>query len=104
MGLGGLQMEGMSPGYNREGDKSIHLAGVTGDFCQSCSIGLFYHVMVFRVVGFFLSFLNQKIDNNPPTPPQNRDLTEKKPHPLDLICKNSIFLFIICYIWPLTKF
>lgn len=39
-GVGGLWVERIFPGYNRECD-SVYLGGVTGDLCLSCSIGLF---------------------------------------------------------------
>ena len=33
--MGGLWLEGISPGGCGEGDRHVHLAGVTGDLCWS---------------------------------------------------------------------
>lgn len=72
MGLGGLWVEGISPGHSREG---VHLAGVPGDLSE-----LLYWTLL-SMVFKNLKPLNLKIDNKTP---QIMDPT-KKPNPADLI-------------------
>lgn len=57
MGLGGLWVEGISPGHSREG---VHLAGVTGDLSE-----LLYWTLL-SMVFKNLKPLNLKIDNKTP--------------------------------------